>query len=125
MDSKKRKFPLVFFLLVSSLFVLGVFGIFSSSDATANLEKTASGYFDAIKAKEYTKAYYDYTSKDFQKETTLDAFKKGIRGYTLFEDAGSIQFNTRQADDEGNGYLQGIVKSVHGAQAPISLYLVK
>lgn len=121
---KKRKFPTLFLLIVISLLTGGIFGLFWNSNDAGLIEELANGYFNAIKSKEYTKAYYAYTSEDFQKETSLDAFKKGVKGYTLFDDAVGLIFNKREVD-ENQGFFQGVVKSVHGVQAPISFWFVK
>jgi len=119
---KKKRTAL---LLIIIFLVLGSgFGMFSSSTDTAMLEEAGNNYFNAVRQGNYTEAYYAFTSKSFQKETSLESFKKGIRGYTLFEEAGSIQFNKREVDED-TGFLQGVVKSIRGTQAPIALWFIK
>lgn len=78
----KAGFPLwlkVLLLILIPLLLIAGFFYFSE-----NATETVEGQLKAIRSGQLTEAYYEYTSKEFQKATSLDSFKEFVKSLQPF-----------------------------------------
>lgn len=90
---------------------------------TGGITDVVRQQLDAIKAKDYAKAY-SYTSKDFQKVTTLPEFEQFVDNYSALKDNKSLSVSSRERNESG-AMIKGIIYSKDGATTPIEYHLVK
>lgn len=91
---------------------------------TSGLTNTITLQLSAIKSGNINKAYYQYTSTEFQKTTSLDTFEKFINNYPALKNNKDTSFTNREISD-GNGTLKGTVTAADGTVTPIIYHLVK
>jgi hypothetical protein len=89
-----------------------------------NLTETVSGQLEAIKKDKLTEAYYGYTSKMFQKSTSLESFKKFMKAYPIFSRHESVRFIDRNSDED-SGSLQALIMNDRSMEVPVHYQLVK
>jgi TM2 domain-containing membrane protein YozV len=92
--------------------------------ATSGMTDTVFDQLNAIKSGDMNKAYYSYTSKAFQKETSLQDFKQFINHYESLKNNKDARFKERNMMD-GQGVLKGTLESDDGVIIPIEYYLIK
>lgn len=69
---------------------------FKKSDS----EETIKSQLNALKTGKLTEAYYQYTSKEFQKATSLEKFKEVIRSFPLLTQVSSISIDEKEENDD-------------------------
>jgi len=89
---------------------------------TSGLVAVVTDQLAALSAGNIEKAYV-YTSKDFQKRTSIDGFKQFINDYPSLKNNESWFFNNR-AIENNMGMLAGTLTSKDGAKTPISYRLI-
>lgn len=67
---------------------------------------------------------YSYTSKDFQKSTSMNEFKKFLNRYPSLKTNKSSFFNVRKVENS-TGFVQGTLTSKDDAKTPIEYQLIK
>ncbi|MBS0286634.1 MAG: DUF4864 domain-containing protein [Proteobacteria bacterium] len=91
--------------------------------ATSGVANTVKDQLSAIRSGDYTKAY-SYTSTEFQKNTSVDEFKKFIETIPALKDNQSLSINDRSFQNE-NGSVKGTITSKDGMTIPIEYQLIK
>ena len=81
-------------LILAALIALVV--QFKKSDS----EETIKNQLNALKTGKLTEAYYQYTSKDFQKSTSLEKFKEVIKSFPLLSQVNSISIDEKEENDD-------------------------
>ncbi len=92
--------------------------------ATSGMTDTVYDQLNAIKTGDVNKAYYAYTSKAFQKDTSLNDFKQFVNHYEALKNNKAVSFKERNIMD-GQGFLKGTLESDDGVVTPIEYYLIK
>lgn len=104
-SSKRFGISLVLILLLLS------FGlVFLDRHAGDDAETTLFNHFKAIKEEKLTEAYYTYTSKDFQQNTSLEEFKNFIRSIPQIGDDATLQVEEKQTSDDQRSILALITR---------------
>ncbi|MBI2786901.1 MAG: DUF4864 domain-containing protein [Legionella longbeachae] len=103
------------------LFVLTVFALVLY--LTSGLVYTIDHQLTALHSGDIEKAY-SYTSKDFQKTTSINDFKKFLDQYPSLKDNESSFFNTREIENN-TGFVKGTLTAKDGAKTPIEYRLIK
>lgn len=91
--------------------------------ATSGLVDTVQGQLTALQSGDFKKAY-SYNSKDFQKVTSLEDFKRFLNQYPSLKNNQSVFFNERKIENN-LGTLKGTLTSKDGAKTPIEYRLIK
>ncbi len=92
--------------------------------ATSGLVDTVQKQLIALRSDDITKAY-SYTSKDFQKMTTLEDFKNFLNQYPSLKNNKKLSFTERRIENDNTGTLKGTLTSKEGAKTPIEYLLIK
>lgn len=127
--TRGRKSPVKLILtiigsMIAAIFVYVIFLIMIVLYATGGLTDTVQNQLAALRSGDVEKAYYSYTSKDFQTNTSLDDFKKFIDHYPALKNNKSASFTEREVKNS-EGMLKGTLKSNDGATTPIEYRLIK
>jgi hypothetical protein len=109
---------LCFGVLVIYVCVLGSIIIYATSGVT----DTVQNQLAAIRSGDMQKAY-SYTSMEFQKATSFDAFKEFIEQIPALRDNESGSFPSRSMNND-EGVISGTVKSREGSEMPIEYLLI-
>lgn len=105
-----------FFIFVGLLFTLVLY-------LTSGLTYPVQSQLKSLGAGDIEKAY-SYTSKDFQKATSINDFKKFLNQYPSLKTNESSFFNQREIQNN-TGILKGTLTSKDGAKTPIEYRLIK
>lgn len=120
----KRRMPF-WFILLFGITLIGVgAGFYSAFNSLGGMGQAAQDQLDAIKTNQMTKAYYGYTSKDFQSSTSLDSFRKYVKAHPVLIHNAEAIFHTRSFDDN-IGILEGMLTAKNGSTIPVRYQLVK
>ncbi|WP_454785485.1 DUF4864 domain-containing protein [Legionella sp. WA2024007413] len=103
------------------LYVLMVFALVFYF--TSGLVYTIEHQLNALQSGNIEKAY-SYTSKDFQKTTSINDFKKFLDQYPSIKNNESYFFNTREIENN-LGFVKGTLTAKDGAKTPIEYRLIK
>jgi len=98
---KRRKWPWVLGFIV---LVLGALAWLGSHYGIP--QDAIAGQLTSLSKGQFTEAYYDHTSKDFQKAVSLEAFKKYVRSNPILANAKSFL-----VEDET---LEGTISTIRG-----------
>ncbi len=107
-----------------SLAILVVAAIGIAIYLAQDLVKTADGQLSALRDKDFSRAYYEYTAKDFKTATSLEAFTEFIKSHPALVRNGQARFNERSIDN-GIGTLHGTLASTDGGVTPVEYKFVK
>jgi hypothetical protein len=110
--------------VVISLAVLAAVAVCLAIYFTQDLVKTAEGQLSAIRARDFSRAYYEYTAKDFKAATSLEAFQEFIKSHPALSNNESANFNERTIENSV-GNLHGTLISKDGGVTPIEYKFVK
>ena len=91
---------------------------------TQDLVKAADGQLGAIRSRDYSRAYYEYTAKDFKASTSLEAFMQFVKTHPALSNNESANFNERSIENNV-GTLHGTLVSKDGGVTPIEYKFVK
>lgn len=91
---------------------------------TSGLTGVIQDQISALRAGDLNKAYYSYTSKDFQDSTSLLDFKKFINIVPELKNNKSASFTDREFKNN-EGTVKGTIESNDGATISIEYHLVK
>lgn len=89
----------------------------------SGLSDVAQNQLTAIRNGDFEKAYYSYTSLEFQKAIPLSTFKAFVEQFPQIKDNVGATFNTKNINNH-QGTLKGILKSKDGTSTPIEIRLV-
>lgn len=104
-SSKRFGVSLVLILLLLT-FGLVVWDHQAGDDA----ENTLINHFQAIKEQKLTEAYFSFTSKEFQKSTSLEQFKTFLRSIPQIGDDATLQIEEKQTGDNQRSILALITR---------------
>lgn len=122
-SEQKKKMPgwLKAFLLILLAAGLILGWIFYSAP---NLTHTVEGQLTALKQNKISEAYYEYTSKEFQTTTSIDAFKQFLKIHPILLETKSINIEKHNIDD-GQASLTGILTGSEEETALIKYYFIR
>lgn len=108
-QEKKSRFGIyvTLALLLAALFLF----FFSGFEGTS-AESVVKDQLKAIQENKLTEAYYAYTSKEFQAATSLDEFKKFIKGFPLFTEKDESDLETLAPQGKLK-VVKGVLKKNH------------
>lgn len=110
--------------LLSIIFCFIVFSFILLALFSDDITDTVTGQLAAIREGKITESYYDYTSRLFQKATSLTQFREFLKAYPEFEKSQSIRFIDRSVDGD-SGALQAKLTTSDGMEVPLQYSLVK
>jgi TolA-binding protein len=120
---KKKPMPF-WFKLIALLAVLALIGVTAGILFTESWVDVVDHQLDALRQHDISKAYYNYTSKDFQTATSLDQFRNFIESYPVFLNNQSAHF-TQRSIEHNIGILKGALTSNDHVSTPIEYKLIK
>lgn len=120
---KKKPMPF-WFKLATFLAVLALIGVTAGILFTESLVDVIDNQLEALRHNNVTKAYYAYTSKDFQAATSLDQFSNFVHAYPVFLNNQSAHF-TQRSIEHNIGVLKGNLTSNDHVNTPIEYKLIK
>lgn len=94
MGRNKGKFYILFLIT----FFLMLWGLYSSIYSGNKLEEIITSQLSEIKKNHLTRAYYEYSSSQFKKTTSLEEFKKLIEKNRVFNEFSKLSFHDSQQD---------------------------
>jgi uncharacterized Zn finger protein (UPF0148 family) len=95
---QKRPMPL-WFKIVSALAVIALIVVTAGILLTENLRRPIDGQLAALRANDLDKAYFSYTSKDFQNTTSLDNFREFIDSFPAFLKSKALNISQRTSEN--------------------------
>jgi hypothetical protein len=110
--------------VVITLAVLAAIAVCLAIYFTQDLVKTAEGQLGAIRSRDFSRAYYEYTAKDFKAATSLEAFTDFIKAHPALVNNDTANFNERTIENSV-GTLHGTLVSRDGGVTPIEYKFVK
>jgi Domain of unknown function (DUF4864) len=111
----KILFGMILVILAISIFLI----LFSD-----NMTEVVSDQLQAIKENKLTEAYYNYSSKSFQKATSLEEFREFFQSFPFFSHYQSVRFIQRDSETH-TGYLKAMMMTDQGNEIPLEFELVK
>ncbi|WP_068471306.1 DUF4864 domain-containing protein [Candidatus Protochlamydia phocaeensis] len=120
---KKKPMPLWFKILIA-ISVIALIAVAAGILFTERLVDVIDNQLSALRQNDVSKAYYAYTSKDFQAATSLEQFRHFIQAYPAFLQNQSAHF-TQRSIENNIGTLKGNLTSVDHVNTPIEYKLIK
>lgn len=96
--------------LVVGLLALSFGLVFWDHQSGDDAENTLIHHFQAIKEQKLTEAYFAYTSKDFQKSTSLEQFKTFIRSIAQIGDDSTLEIEEKRNGENQRSILALITR---------------
>lgn len=120
-EMHKKKSPLWFYILLL-IPVIGIALGFSGKFFDRNISSVVEGHLEKLRANQLTQAYYDYTSQEFQKTTSLEAFREFVSFYPVLLENKTFILH-EQDHDAQSGDVKGILisKQMHEMDADYKL----
>lgn len=103
------------------IFIVAI--ILLANMATKGIADVAQAQLVALRSGDVTKAY-SYTSKDFQKATSLENFKKFVSAYPSLSKNKNVSFTSKEIENN-LGTLKGSLNAEDGSVTPVEYKLVK
>lgn len=120
---KKKPMPF-WFKLLTFLAVLALIGVTAGILLTESWVDVIDKQLEALRQDDISKAYYEYTSKDFQATTSLDQFRQFVQAYPVFLNNQSAHF-TQRSIEHNIRTLKGKLTSLDHVETPIEYKLIK
>lgn len=120
---QKKPMP-IWFKIAAFVAVLALIGVTAGILFTESLVDVVDNQLSALRENDISKAYYNYTSKDFQAATSLDQFRSFIDAYPVFLNNDSAHFSQRTIE-HNIGILKGTLTSQDKVNTPIEYKLIK
>lgn len=92
--------------------------------ATSGVSGAVESQLVSIRSGDVDKAYYTYTSKEFQSNTTLTEFKTFVEHYPAIKENKSISIEEREVKNS-DGYISATLHGTDGSALPIQYRLIK
>lgn len=116
----KRTWFIMLFTLTLLGAVIGIFGVLFNDDMAG----VVKGQLDKLREDRITQAYYDYTSKSFQKTTSLEEFRIFLSLYKVLSENKSFTLEkSTRIDDKGK--VSGVLVSNELHEMKVEFQLVK
>jgi ABC-type transporter MlaC component len=119
----KKRMPL-WFKILSILVVLALVGVTAGILFTERLVDVVDNQLEALRKNEMTKAYYNYTSQEFQQAISLEEFEEFVNEHPDFANNLSVNFTQRSIKDHV-ATLKGHLTSKNHENTPIEYQLTK
>ncbi len=119
----KRRMPLWFKILASLAFI-ALIGVTIGILFTESWVEVVDQQLATLRQGDISKAYYAFTSKDFQEATSLDQFNDFVKMYPIFLNNQSARFTQRSIEHD-IGILKGTLTSHEHKSAPVEYQLIK
>lgn len=120
---QKKPMPLWFKILIAIAVTL-LIGVTAGILFTERLVDVIDNQLEALRQNDIDKAYYGYTSKDFQTTTSQEQFREFIETYPVFLNNQSAHF-TQRSIDHNTSTLKGNLTSQDHVNTPIEYKLIK
>lgn len=120
---KKKPMPF-WFKLVAIVAILSLMAVTAGILFTESWVDIVDLQLEALRKHDIEKAYYSYSSKDFQSATSLDQFGNFVEAYPVFLNNQSAHF-TQRSIDRNIGTLKGNITSNDRINTPIEYKLIK
>ncbi len=120
---KKKSMP-IWFKIAAFLAVLALIGVTAGILFTESLVDVVDHQLEDLRKQDISKAYYNYTSKDFRAATSLDQFRNFVEAYPVFFNNQSAHFSQRSME-HNIGTLKGHITSLEHVNTPIEYKLIK
>lgn len=103
---KTRRWPKILMMILAVIILLigWVFYI------TPDLTQTVEGQLTALRQNKISEAYYEYTSKEFQSVTSLEAFRQFLHAHPILLKARSLKIDEHRVEDD-IGIIKGLLKA--------------
>lgn len=72
---------------------------------TSSMQRTVESQLQALRENDVAKAYYEYTSKDFQSAISMEGFRKFLETFPIFTKQEAVEFTTPMLD-KGTGRIE-------------------
>lgn len=119
------KKPMPFwFKLVTSLSVIALIIVTAGILFTEHLVDVIDDQLQALREHQIDKAYFDFTSKEFQRTTSFNQFKNFIEAYPVFENNQSAHFSQRSIE-HNVATMKGQLTTQDHLKNPIEYKLTK
>ena len=122
-SKRKRPIPGWFKLLIAVTFAGAVFG-FLGLVLNQNITPVVREQLEKIKENRITQAYYDFTSKEFQSTTSLEAFREFINLYPVLAKHKTFILENKSIYEK-DGIVKGILISESLHEMDVEYRLVK
>lgn len=120
---KKKAMP--FWLkIVTALAILALIVVSIGILFTESIVEVVDDQLAALKSHDITKAYYAYTTNQFQTATSLEQFKAFVNAHPELSDIQSTHFSDRSIK-EGVSTLKGVITTSKNLKLPIEYQLTK
>ncbi len=110
------------FLAFIGIVIAGLAIIFSLGKPVTN---TIASQLNAIKTGNLEKAYYDYTTKEFQKNVSLEQFKQFIREHTALYHNKTARFNSWGIENGKKASVKATLTGQNGSTIHAEYKLIK
>jgi hypothetical protein len=111
-------------VLIGIAAIAGAAIFYTTNFGGKNVEQVAEGQLQALRAKDLSKAYYDFTSSEFQTDTSLEGFKEFVKTYPVLNDNKTAKFYDKSVTDT-KASLFGTLYSQDDSSIPVVYRLVK
>jgi Domain of unknown function (DUF4864)/zinc-ribbon domain len=120
-----KKNPLPFWIKFASVIVsLALISAITGILFTETWMDVVNGQLKALRQKDIARAYYGYTSKEFQTATSLDQFRNFTKAYPVFFNNQSAHF-IEYTMDQNSGTVKGNLIDNNQEITPIEYKLVR
>ena len=120
---KKKPMP-IWFKILAFLAVLALIGVTAGILFTESLVDVVDNQLASLRNQDLSKAYHEYSSKEFQAATSYDQFRNFIDTYPVFFNNQSAHF-TQRSIENNIGRLKGNLTSQEHVNTPIEYRLIK
>lgn len=91
---------------------------------TEEVESPVEGQLNAIRENRITESYYEYTSKEFQENTSFDAFKAFLKAHPQLAEITAITIHETESNSDA-ATIEGVLSFADGSETPVQYTLVK
>lgn len=120
---QKKAMPF-WFKILAALAVLALIIVVMGILFTESIVEVVDEHLTTLRANDQTKAYYAYTSKNFQETTNLENFKKFLKAHPVFLNVQSTHFSERSIKNNIST-IKGTLTTDHNEKIPVEYQLIK
>jgi phenylalanine-4-hydroxylase len=111
-------------LLIGLAIIGSAAAIYASYFSTRGVTETAEAQLSALRGKDIAKAYMDFTSKEFQNDTSLEGFREFVKTFPVLSDNRTVRFYDQSIDND-KATLKGNLIGNDETSIPVIFKLVK